>query len=1304
MLLVLPAAAETESSDAETTAEDIPAIPAGGYTGTSLIYSLIQSGKYAEAGQVIAEMSSVNYTPALALCSARLAGAQGDTLAALALYAKVNTLGTEDAAAEAALLLQTDSTEYDLVLLAHEDNYCPEVTDRRQVVENARKAASDYAEALAKAITDNAAEKDRELISLVGRIDETYRSLRSFSDGTKKQGEEMYRSLQKITEEDPSLLSLSVVREAQEKALILSQKIKTLLKMVQDGATEQELLDTAELYLRGYIAEKDLSSVYSVGDREKIEAVRAQLKELHMNGESTELRKRARGQYVDLGKKVSKAGFYGMMESMREAAEEGSEYASKLYLEMARLAYGEEEETDAETYLIKAVEAAVESPDLDYKEPLEKIGEVLNGAAAPSGLKMISSQINDAVEQISPLPLTQKEGSQAAPTEQFESFAAGAVSKKTASVLISDVDALKFPEMTLTVTVDGMDPAEAADKLILKDCGKEISNVNVTHLNYSNVNVLLVCDNSGSMSGSPIRSLQTAVNNFVDKAGSKEKIGILTFDNSIIRVLKPTSDFDQVRNLSDSMRAVGGTNIYGAAREAISQMGTGTGDDLNVIILMSDGADGNAQSLDVIRDTVVEPCRNAGILLYTVGIGSADADYLSGYSEGTGGSFLYADDAADIDSFYAFVRGLSQYRFRLGYTAEDTLTVERSVQVSVKDDLYARDIKYYTLTPETEESKAVSRSKGAKKYFLGKVNGLDTRMIYQTSAQTHAILRGEKFKEDEEISITARGPLDYTLPAEFISDTQYRVTIPGNMAVGSYELAVTINGKTAYFQNELTVCSQATTYSFGPYVFTAGRKETGADGTVRLSGFVQLNSWLTFNDEVIIQCYGQDVDYIDVTDLYGSKVSYSLSAGAEGLGKHFAETGKKADLPALNTFRLYWDRTHEPSSDDYKTEAIFILPDIRIVDLMDFSASGIRLYPDRMVINTNEFETKLPFQEKLLQKTGLFKYKLERETKVTLTAKNIGFYLKVGASDFQDYKKNKDAKPLEVKLGNNPIQLKKAEAELLIDTLKPEYSIKVKASLPFIKVGDDDDLGLGLKLGWKDSKCPSEIRIYADFPIKTQIGPVPATFSDFELAVTNINPDKSVLYWTLEGVTDIAVAKLSDYVKVKSGLFANKSITDFIEDASVMTFEDTTVDLCLGEVYLKLNSKAKLFGKVDIGEITVEAGKFNYTNQLLGIYSEQVHGLRAAVAVGPVWKTANCDIELRGTVEADLTSAFIGLDLSGKAKVDVSWWIIHKEAEVDGSCVLGLQFPKTGGARFVLAYGGTNAKGKYKEKVIAWPD
>jgi tight adherence protein B len=99
--------------------------------------------------------------------------------------------------------------------------------------------------------------------------------------------------------------------------------------------------------------------------------------------------------------------------------------------------------------------------------------------------------------------------------------------------------------------------------------------------------VVLTIDTSGSMSGSRLQAAKDAAVAFLDAAPADAEVGLVLFNDAVVKVVQPTTDRAAVRAEVDAAVAVGDTALYDAAIAALDVLGS---EGLRSFVLLSDGA------------------------------------------------------------------------------------------------------------------------------------------------------------------------------------------------------------------------------------------------------------------------------------------------------------------------------------------------------------------------------------------------------------------------------------------------------------------------------------------------------------------------------------------------------------------------------------------------------------------------------------------------------------------------------------------------------------------------------------------
>lgn len=1102
-----------------------------------------------------------------------------------------------------------------------------------------------------------------------------------------------------LEEDYAGLSELPCVKRARLETYVRDGDFDKVTEALGENSSYHELMLAAELYMSGMVRSSDFPESFQSVDSGEAREVKRQLKAVlkaNRKDASIQERKAMKARVEALEAQLEAPELAVLKSMLQEQAQEAGEDSSKVYLELARVESYFGNETAADTCLGNAIYTSQDCGDDNYAYAMGQIAGVIDGKGDSEDIKRVPDHVetvmensltvdveeilaekaaeNMAEEEAEDPAGEEKAGEENAEEEKAEEdSAAGSiagyqafpqtvadyVSRARSAISIGYVDTEQFERISARVQIssDYIDSVpELKSALRVYDCGAQITEFSLEKLVYTGSNILLCCDVSGSMSDS-MGDLKDAVETFITEQNPEEKLSVVTFNSEIVETRGFGTSDEKLLELTGNMRAGGGTDMFSAVVNCLGDFPNRRGES-NVLILMTDGQDGGMHSSEEIEGQIGRLAREKGVTIYTIGLGtSVDTGYLTTIAESGGGSFIYVSASDSLSGFYDMLHEQVYHQYQLTYEAADTMTMRgRTLEVSLPEE-NVRASKTYHLTEEGEAGGNVNVTRGIS------VSGISPRYLYKGLQDVRVELKGTGFQKDAAVSVKLNGTLDYTIPAEYVSEEAYVLTIPAGVAVGSYNVEVSIDGQRTVLQDGFSVIARGDekTTVFGKYVFTSGEKIENADGSCLLRGGVQMNGWLRFKSDVLLTGDIENGGSIRVTENAGSYVEFD-TATAEGLGALFAEKGIALDLPALYSFTLYRD---EELADDIQTGALGVFRVLR------FDSPSIQLHPDSIRLNYKTGSTILPYQENILDACGakeLFQFSIDGSARIT--DRNVGLILDASYKDADKENYNHT-----LNLFNAPVHFN-GSVKVKVDTIKNEYTVGAMVRLAFFA----KQSGIGAEISWKGFTVDAvklELELAQGIKLPTAI---PITANDFGFQVSDIQQALESGRWTslvFEGSMSLSCGKVSEYFP---------KLEKFVGDISVLEMPDTTASFRISPFRVEADAKLVFLSEITLAEAGLKLGSFEYTNEMLDLDDEEVQGINARLKLGFLWDSADgrAKVEVSGTGELDAHSRFAGVCLNGTAMVDVKWWLFNFESKQEGNLCLGLYTTHAGKQQFVL--------------------
>ena len=270
-------------------------------------------------------------------------------------------------------------------------------------------------------------------------------------------------------------------------------------------------------------------------------------------------------------------------------------------------------------------------------------------------------------------------------------------------VTLEQVDSTLYPMMRLYYRIEEPQSGNAlsnftADEFKLYEYdinGNENPVVvkNIMQLeNNAALNVEVVADASGSMSGDKASKMKNAIKNFANSLQYDvgDQMGVMTFDSDVYKICGFTSDADMLTDCVSGISVGGQTAFYDAiiagANEVLLQSGA------RCLIVFTDGDD-NA-SYNSAQDAV-DYVKKYMLPVFIIGIGdSLDTDHLTDIAEQTGGFYKHISEIDDLESIYESIYDERKKLYMVEYETDASVAqdAERTVKFEVKKPgLYSGD-------------------------------------------------------------------------------------------------------------------------------------------------------------------------------------------------------------------------------------------------------------------------------------------------------------------------------------------------------------------------------------------------------------------------------------------------------------------------------------------------------------------------------------------------------------------------------------------------------------------------------------
>jgi VWFA-related protein len=214
-----------------------------------------------------------------------------------------------------------------------------------------------------------------------------------------------------------------------------------------------------------------------------------------------------------------------------------------------------------------------------------------------------------------------------------------------------------------------------ADVSLMED-GKRVDPTEVETAEQEPINVVIVMDTSGSMSGTKMQAASQAAARFISRLGKDDQAALISFNSQVKNESDFTDNLDDIQEKVELLAAVrgSGTCFFDALYESI-QLSASIPSGRRAIVILTDGVDETSSGATCSKYTdqdVIDLATNTmtRVPIYTLGFGnSVDADGLERLAARTGGAYQFAADAVQLDEVFTRLSQQLRSQYRLSYVS-----------------------------------------------------------------------------------------------------------------------------------------------------------------------------------------------------------------------------------------------------------------------------------------------------------------------------------------------------------------------------------------------------------------------------------------------------------------------------------------------------------------------------------------------------------------------------------------------------------------------------------------------------------
>lgn len=162
------------------------------------------------------------------------------------------------------------------------------------------------------------------------------------------------------------------------------------------------------------------------------------------------------------------------------------------------------------------------------------------------------------------------------------------------------------------------------------------------------LNLCFVLDRSGSMMGTPLKTVKDAARKIIDRLTERDRISIIAFDHKaeVLVNNQLATDLDAIKRRIDDLRAGGGTCIDDGLKLGISELAKEKEDFVSQLLLLTDGENEHGDNARAMK--LADVATGYNLTVSTLGFGDHwNQDVLEQIADAGGGSLNYIQHAEE---------------------------------------------------------------------------------------------------------------------------------------------------------------------------------------------------------------------------------------------------------------------------------------------------------------------------------------------------------------------------------------------------------------------------------------------------------------------------------------------------------------------------------------------------------------------------------------------------------------------------------------------------------------------------------